>query len=79
MSNGLKNKLIQERTAELEQLVSDGVLTQAQMDAMIANLAPMIDTTIENNNFGHMNGHGGMGMMGFGGRGHMNGGNQNFY
>ena len=75
----LKHKLIQERTAELEQLVSDGVLTQAQMDAMIANLAPMIDTTIENNNFGHMNGHRGMGMMGLGGRGHMNGGNQNFY
>ena len=49
------------------------------MDAMIANLAPMIDTTIKNNNFGHMNGHGGMGMMGLGGRGHMNGGNQNFY
>ena len=75
----LKNKLIQARTSELEQLVSDGVLTQAQMDAMTANMAPMINATIKNNNLGQMNGRGGMGMMGLGGRGHMNGGNQNFY
>ena len=75
----LKNKLIQARTAELEQLVSDGVLTQAQMDAMIANLAPMIEAAIKNNNLGHMNGRGGMGMMGHGGSGHMNGGSQNLY
>jgi hypothetical protein len=77
--DNLKNKLIQARTAELEQLVSDGVLTQAQMDAMIANLVPMINATIKNNNLGHMNGRGGMSMMGLGGRGHMNGGNQNLY
>jgi hypothetical protein len=77
----IKIKLIQARTAELEQLVSDGALTQAQMDAMIANLAPMIDATIKNNNLnlGQMNGHGDMGMMGLGGRGHMNGENQNLY
>ena len=75
----LKNKLIQARTSELEQLVSNGVLTQAQMDAMIANMAPMINATIKNNNLAHMNGRGGMGMMGLGGRGHMNGGNQNLY
>ena len=77
--DSLKNKLIQERTAQLQQLVSDGVLTQAQMDAMTANMSNMIDAAIQSNNIGHMNGRGGMGMMGHGGRGHMNGGSQNLY
>lgn len=78
--NDLKNKLIQVRTAELKQLVSEGSITQAQMDAMIANMDSMVEAAIKNNGVGHMNGHsGGMGMMGYGVSGHMNGGNQNLY
>ncbi|WP_428909594.1 DUF2680 domain-containing protein [Niallia sp. Krafla_26] len=73
----LKTKVLEARKSELQQLVSDGSITQEQMDDMLVNMESRIASALENNGFGfnhgHMNGRGGMG------NGHMNRGNMSFY
>ena len=73
----LVNKLIQSRKADLEQAVTDGTLTQEQMDAMLANMKVQIKNSVERKNVGPMNGNRGGHMMGMGQSGRSNGSLQN--
>ena len=73
----LVNKMIQSRKADLEQAVTDGTLTQEQMDAMLANMEVQIKNAVERKNVGPMNGNRGGHMMGMGQGGRSNSSLQN--
>ena len=62
----LVNKMIQSRKADLEQAVTDGKLTQEQMDAMLENMEVRITNAVERENVGPMHGNRGGHMMGMG-------------
>jgi hypothetical protein len=70
--------MIQSKKVEFEKLVKDGTMTKDQMDQMLKNMETMMETAIQQKNFGMingmgmMNGHGGKMGMGFGGRGNNN-------
>ena len=59
--------MIATRKVELEQLVNEGQLTEAQMAGMLTNMEARMRTAIESDTIGTMNGRGGQG-KGQGGR-----------
>lgn len=73
----LVKKMIQSRKDDLEQAVTDGTLTQEQMDAMLANMEAQIKNAIERETVGPMNGNRGGHMMGMGQGGRSNSSLQN--
>jgi hypothetical protein len=70
--------MIQSKKVEFEKLVKDGTMTKDQMDQMLKNMEAMMETAIQQDTFGMMNGkgmmngNGGKMGMGFGGRGNNN-------
>jgi hypothetical protein len=78
--DSLVDTIIQSRKVDLEQAVTDGKITQEQMDYMLENMESHITVMIEDGSYGPQNGRGrGMGMMGGMGRGHMNFSNPSTY